>query len=88
MATGRKTGGRQKGSVNKTTASVKAALTQAFDKHGGVPALLRWAKSNETEFYRLWSKLVPTEVQMGGKNGGPLRVTVRIEREGRRVTAS
>lgn len=70
MAKGRKTGGRKKGSLNKTTASVKAALSEAFDKRGGVPALLTWAKDNETEFYRLWSKMIPVEVT--GENGGPI----------------
>lgn len=80
MAKGRKTGGRKKGSVNKTTASVKAALTQAFQLHGGVPALLRWAKDNETEFYRLWSKLVPTEVNVGDGEGGT-GLTIRVIHE-------
>lgn len=88
MARGRKTGGRQKGSINKTTASVKAALLEAFEQKGGVPSLLDWAQENPTEFYRLWGRLAPAEVQMGGADGGPLTVTVRVQHEGRRVTAS
>lgn len=87
MAKGRKTGGRQKGSPNKTTATVKAALTEAFERNGGVASLLKWAQENETEFYKLWSKMIPAEVEMSGKGGGPLSVTVRFAREGRRVTA-
>lgn len=62
MAKGKKTGGRQKGSVNKVTATVKAAFKEAFDELGGVPALVGWARSNETEFYKLASKLIPTEI--------------------------
>lgn len=73
---------------NKSTASVKAALSEAFDKRGGVPSLLAWAEAEPTEFYRLWSKMIPAEVEMSGKGGGPLIVTVRFEREGRRLTAS
>lgn len=80
--------GRPKGARNKSTASVKAALAEAFEKRGGVPSLLTWAESEPTEFYRLWSKMIPAEVEMSGKGGGPLIVSVRIEREGKRATAS
>jgi hypothetical protein len=54
--------GRQKGTPNKATASIKAAFVEAFDNLGGVKALVNWAKDNPTEFYRLASKLIPTEV--------------------------
>ena len=45
MALGRKTGGRQKGSLNKATASIKAAI----QKHGEalVKALLKLTKSDD-----------------------------------------
>lgn len=69
--------GRPKGTPNKTTASVKAALVEAFQKRGGVPALVRWAKENETEFYKLWGKLAPHEVT--GEGGGPLGIRVIFE---------
>lgn len=62
--------GRPKGSVNKTTASVKQALTDAFEQKGGIPSLVTWAQTNETEFYKLWGRLVPHEVT--GKDGAPL----------------
>lgn len=88
MAKGRKTGGRRPGSINKTTANVKAALEDAFDKLGGVPSLVQWAEGDPGEFYKLWSKLVPKDVEMSGKNGGPVEITVRFQREGRRTTAS
>lgn len=54
--------GRPKGSVNKTTAAVKEALTLAFQGIGGVPALKAWAQEHPSDFYKLWSKLLPTEV--------------------------
>ena len=69
--------GRPKGSVNKTTASVKQALVEAFQNRGGVPALVRWANANETEFYKLWGRLVPHEVT--GAGGGPLGIKVVFE---------
>ncbi len=58
-----KTGGRQKGTPNKSTTAVKEALLLAFDKLGGVPALAEWAKENPSDFYRLWSRLLPLELK-------------------------
>lgn len=55
--------GKPKGAVNKTTTAIKEAFREAFERRGGVDALVLWAEGNETEFYRLASKLIPTEVQ-------------------------
>lgn len=63
MARGFKTGGRKKGTPNKFTASVKAAFEEAFDRMGGVEALVSWAQSEPTEFYKLYSKLLPAEIK-------------------------
>lgn len=68
--------GRVKGVPNKTTVAVKAALTEAFEELGGVPSLVAWGKANETEFYKLWAKLLPTEVT--GPNGGPIPVQANV----------
>ncbi|CAN5261502.1 hypothetical protein BH10PLA2_BH10PLA2_00470 [soil metagenome] len=62
MAKGKKTGGRFKGTPNKTTAAVKEALSVAFDKIGGIPALVEWGQLNQADFYRLWIRLLPQEV--------------------------
>ena len=56
-----KTGGRKKGTPNVVTASIKSALTEAFDGLGGVPALVRWGKANPTPFYQCWSRLAPKD---------------------------
>lgn len=69
--------GRPKGVPNKTTQAVKDALALAFQGIGGVPELQAWARDNKTEFYKLWAKLLPTEVT--GKDGGPLSITVTFE---------
>lgn len=63
--------GRPKGSVNKTTASVKAALSEAFEKRGGVQALVQWAHEQPGDFYRLWAKMLPQEVS--GPDGEPIK---------------
>lgn len=56
--------GRAKGVPNKLTASIKGAFAEAFEQLGGVPALVKWGTENQTEFYRLTSRLIPTEVAM------------------------
>lgn len=68
--------GRPKGTQNKTTAAVKEALTLAFKGLGGVPALVKWAKTpeNRGEFYKLWAKMLPQELT--GADGAALTITV------------
>lgn len=58
-----KTGGRKKGSANKTTVKVREAMELAFEGVGGVPALVEWAQENQTEFYKLFAKLLPVQVE-------------------------
>jgi len=65
-----KTGGRKKGSRNKFTVSAKEAFSRAFDATGGAVALAEWAGDNRTEFYKLFAKLIPTEVS--GPDGKPI----------------
>lgn len=62
----KKAGGRQKGTPNKSTASVKAALVEAFDKLGGTPSLVKWARKFPVEFYKLWAKMLPAEHELRG----------------------
>lgn len=78
MARGRKTGGRQKGTPNKrtikTTIAVKEALAAAFVELGGVPALVQWGGENRTDFYKIWSRMLPTEIKSA--DGMPLVVKI------------
>ena len=68
MARGKKTGGgSRKGKPNKFTASAKEAFQLAFDQLGGATALAKWAKENQAEFYKLYSKLIPVDVTTNGK---------------------
>lgn len=67
-----KTGGRVKGTPNKTTATVKAALQDAFNHLGGVSSLVKWAKEEPTEFYKLWAKLLPEQLQHEFPEGIPV----------------
>lgn len=76
---GKKTGGRKKGTPNKVTVSVKSALSMAFEGIGGVGQLQAWARANETEFYKLWGRLIPVEVS--GEGGGAVSLTIKVASE-------
>lgn len=47
---------------------------------GGVPALIEWAedKNNRGEFYKLYSKLLPKDVEVTGADGGPIQTAIRV----------
>lgn len=69
--------GRKKGVPNKATASIKAAILEAFEQRGGVESLVGWANENPTEFYKLWGRLAPAEVTADVSGG----LTIRVVRE-------
>lgn len=71
---GERRGGRPKGGLNKTTKAVKEALVEAFEKMGGVPHFVKWGKDNPTEFYKLWAKMLPTEIKT--PDGKPLQLQI------------
>ncbi len=71
---GKRPPGRPKGVPNKTTAAAKEALTLAFQGIGGVASLQQWARENQTEFYKIWSKLLPLEVT--GEGGDPIKFVI------------
>jgi len=61
-----KTGGRQVGTPNKVTAIFKDAVRTVYEDIGGNTAFAAWAKENPTEFYRIASRLIPTEMVTEG----------------------
>jgi hypothetical protein len=63
---GKKTGGRQAGTPNKLTATVKEVFTTVFTElqTDSEVNLKEWGKNNPTEFYKLCSKLIPAAVEM------------------------
>ena len=66
MPAGAKYGGRQKGTPNKLSGSVKDNVVAVFDQIGGLDNMATWATENQTEFYRLYSKLLPTDLNVKG----------------------
>lgn len=75
---GERRGGRKVGTPNKTTAEVKSALVAAFGELGGVPSLVEWGKKFPTEFYKLWAKLLPTEIKNADGETFKLKIVEEI----------
>jgi hypothetical protein len=57
--------GKPIGTKSKFTVSAKRAFEIAFDELGGEKNLAFWAKKNQTEFYRLYARLIPEERKIG-----------------------
>ena len=53
--------------LGKINARVKHNMIACFDRVGGLDALVQWAGANQTEFYRLWAKLLPVQMKHSGK---------------------
>jgi hypothetical protein len=81
VAKGIKTGGRSKGTPNKTTALLKDAILRAAEAAGGdngmVGYLTMQAQENPGPFMALLGKVLP--MQLTGAEGGPLELVTRIE---------
>ena len=74
MASGVKTGGRQKGTPNKTTAALKDAILIAFEQAGGEDYLLRVANTDPKTFCTLLGKVLP--MQVTGAGGGAIQYQI------------
>jgi len=85
MAKGRKTGGRTKGTPNKTTRDVKEMVLAALSNKGGVTYLERQADENPTAFLTLVGKVIP--LQVAGDPNNPVRAVHEIVIRGVRSDA-
>lgn len=85
MATGQKTGGRSKGTPNKTTAMLKEAILGAATNTGsdgrGKDGLMGYcgflAKEEPKAFAALLGKVLP--MQITGEDGDAIKTVTRIE---------
>ncbi|MFZ6653802.1 hypothetical protein [Undibacterium sp. TJN19] len=75
--------GRPKGSLNKTTLTVKDAIAKAGEELGGALRLAEWARedpANEKAFWTvLYLKLLPLQVSGAGENGEHLVSGIAIK---------
>lgn len=54
--------GRPKGSQDRISRTVKENILTVFDGIGGTKAMINWARRNKTEFYKLYARLMPTQI--------------------------
>lgn len=67
--------GRPKGIPNKLTREVKDVIAKCFSDIGGAAEFAKWARNNRTEFYKLYSKMLPIQLQGSGA-GGKIEVVI------------
>jgi hypothetical protein len=67
--------GRPAGIPNKLSASVKDNIIDVFDKIGGVESMAIWATENQTQFFNLYAKLLPLQV-----NADVTAIITKVER--------
>ena len=71
--------GEFKRGPNKITASFREAIKQAFEDIGGAQALAKWARENQTEFYKIAARLIPVEVQAKVQHSGSVITDAELE---------
>ena len=74
-----KTGGRKKGTPNKTTSSAKQNILAVCEGIGDIGGMIIWARANRTDFYKLYARLLPHE--MSGPDGGPISADEPLDYE-------
>jgi hypothetical protein len=67
---GERVTGRQRGTVNKLTVSIREAIEHAFDELGGAGYLVHVGRTDPRTFCALLSKLLPTK--LANADGSPL----------------
>lgn len=68
IGNGRAGPGRPRGTQNKVTTSFKDAVKLVYQDIGGHTAFASWARENPTDFYKICSRLIPSEVNVKGES--------------------
>lgn len=76
-----KTGGRSKGTPNRTSSAVKQAILQAFEQVGGTDYLVRVAHDDPKTFVALLGRVLPKDVRAEVSSAADIGERIR---EGRR----
>lgn len=61
-----------------TRKDVVNAFQSAFDLIGGVPRLALWGNANETEFYKLYARLLPSQASSALGESNTLRIEMAV----------
>jgi len=75
--------GRPKGAENKFTKTVRETVLEVFNQLQEDPkhSLAAFAKDNPTEFYKIASKLIPTDLkaELTGQDGQPTKFEITLK---------
>lgn len=74
--TRKKTGGRKKGTPNKTTAAVREAILFAADAIGGQERLAEWAKESPDNEKVFWASIYPKLLPLMDAQGSNIVVNL------------
>ena len=53
--------GRPKGAKNRLGRTVRENVVAVFNRLGGTAGMAEWARDNQSEFYRIYARLIPIE---------------------------
>jgi len=70
--------GRKAGVPNKLSATAKQNVIDVFEQLGGVDHMTKWAQENPNNFYNIYSKIMPTQTEIGGIDGSDLPISIGI----------
>jgi len=74
----RENSGRKAGVPNKLSSTVKENVIAVFEQLGGVDHMTKWAQENPNNFYNIYSKIMPTQTEIGGIDGSDLPISIGI----------
>ena len=81
MAKGIKTGGRKKGTPNKTTILAKDTIAAVAAELGGAERMAKWAKEDPKNEAAFWTQIYPRmlPLQLAGDESAPLQMVTKVE---------
>ena len=83
----KKTGGRKKGSLNKTTAEVKQLLLDSLTEVGGTKFFVKLAREHPSVYASLIGRLIPRDVVAQVKGTDDLMNAIYAARERARAAS-
>lgn len=65
---------------NKLSVTARDSVWKVYNEIGGAKHMKRWAEENPTEFYKLYARLIPTNLAVAGEDGGPVKLEISWSR--------
>lgn len=62
---------------SKIGLNARENIAAVFTRLGGTAKMAEWAQENQTDFYKLYARLVPTDVKLSGDAENPIAIIQR-----------